>query len=240
MSNHHSSNVSTSTTGPALLYMRVSTGRQAEEGMSLDSQQRQLLLQAEILGYKDVVVVREEGRSAGSLNGRPELSKARAMLKAGEASALISLKLDRLSRKTRDVLELAEDAERQNWRLVVLDLNLDTGTPVGRMVLTILAAVAEMERARSGERQADSHAHRRSLGQVWGVTHGPRSTITTETRRHILAERAAGQSLGTIAARLNAENVPTAKGGARWYASTVAHVLKSPATKALDAHAMTV
>ena len=238
MSNHHSSNVSTSTTGPALLYMRVSTGRQAEEGMSLDSQQRQLLLQAEILGYKDVVVVREEGRSAGSLNGRPELSKARAMLKAGEASALISLKLDR--RKTRDVLELAEDAERQNWRLVVLDLNLDTGTPVGRMVLTILAAVAEMERARIGERQVDSHAHRRSLGQVWGVTHGPRSTITTETRRHILAERAAGQSLGTIAARLNAENVPTAKGGARWYASTVAHVLKSPATKALDAHAMTV
>ena len=240
MSNHHSSNVSTSTTGPALLYMRVSTGRQAEEGMSLDSQQRQLLLQAEILGYKDVVVVREEGRSAGSLNGRPELSKARAMLKAGEASALISLKLDRLSRKTRDVLELAEDAERQNWRLVVLDLNLDTGTPVGRMVLTILAAVAEMERARIGERQADRHAHRRSHGQVWGVTPGPRSTITTETRRHILAERAAGQSLGTIAARLNAENVPTAKGGARWYASTVAHVLKSPATKALDAHAMTV
>ena len=214
----------------AILYVRVSTVRQASEGLSLEDQIARLEAQAVALGYSNVHVIADEGRSGGSLKRRPGLAQAREMLAAGEASALIATKLDRVSRNAKDVLTLADEAERQGWRLIVLDVNLDTATPVGRLVLTILAAVAEMERKRIAERQADSHAHRRSIGQVWGVTHGPRSSLSESVRLRIIAERSEGQTLAAIADGLTADGIATAKGGERWYPSTVRHVLASPAS----------
>lgn len=224
---------STTTDGTALLYVRVSTARQSEEGMSLDAQEVQLRAQAAALGYSSVRVIREEGRSGKSISGRPAIREALELLNAGEADALIGAKLDRISRNTRDLLAIVDAADRNGWRLIVLDVNLDTATPVGRMVLTILAAVAEMERNRIAERQVDSHAERRRRGQVWGVTHGPRSTLPDSVRSRILSERAAGRGLRTIARGLEADQVPTATGAGHWHASTVAHVLASPATAAV-------
>lgn len=222
-----------STEGLALLYVRVSTSRQAEEGMSLDAQEDRLKAQAAALGYTSVRVVREEGRSAKNISGRPEIRECLELLDSGQAVALIGAKLDRISRNTRDLLRIVDSADRHQWRLIVLDVNLDTATPVGRMVLTILAAVAEMERNRIGERQADSHAERRRRGQVWGVTNGPRPLIDHELRARIVTAREQGRSLRAIAQELTSTGVPTAKGGSRWYASTIAHVLASPATRVM-------
>jgi DNA invertase Pin-like site-specific DNA recombinase len=219
-----------STEGLALLYVRVSTSRQADEGMSLDAQEDRLRAQAAALGYSSVRVVREEGRSGKSIKGRPAMVECLELLNAGEAVALIGAKLDRISRNTRDLLAIVDAADKHQWRLVVLDVNLDTATPVGRMVLTILEAVAEMERNRIAERQADSHAERRRRGQVWGVTHGPRSELPSDVRERIVSERGAGGSLRSIAAGLNTGHVPTVRQGARWHPSTIAHVLASPST----------
>lgn len=220
----------TAGSGTALLYVRVSTARQSEEGMSLDAQEVQLRAQATALGYSEVRVIREEGRSGKSIAGRPAIREALDLLNAGEAAALIGAKLDRISRNTRDLLSIVDAADRHGWRLIVLDVNLDTATPVGRMVLTILAAVAEMERNRIAERQADSHAERRRRGQVWGVTHGPRSTLPDSIRARIVAEHEAGVRLRAIARGLEADGIPTATGAGRWHASTVAHFLASPAS----------
>lgn len=74
-------------------------------------------------------------------------------MKAGEADGLPVLKLDRLSRSTRDVLDLVDESRRQGWRLVSVSENLDTGTAAGRLVLTVLAALSEMERKQIGDRR---------------------------------------------------------------------------------------
>jgi len=220
----------TSPTAKALLYVRVSTGRQADEGVSLEHQQQQLIAQAELLGFTDWEIVSDEGKSGKNLTSRPGITEALERLNAGEAQALFVFKLDRLSRRVRDVLRICDDADRNGWRMVIMDQNLDTGTPAGRFVLTIMAAFAEMERARIGERQADVHASRRQKGQVWGLNCGPRTPEAT--RERVLALKAQGMTLRAIASTLDAEGIPTARGG-QWQASSVSKILNSPATKAL-------
>lgn len=214
----------------ALAYVRVSTGRQAESGLSLETQERSLRQAAELAGYSEVVVLREEGISGKSLRNRPALQEGLELLRTGQAAALLVSKMDRLSRSTRDTLHLCDLADREGWRLVSLDLNLDTGTPTGRLVLTLLAAVAEMERSRIAERHRDWHAAKRERGLVWGLDEGPRPLTPESVRRRVIAERESGRSLRAIADGLTEDSVPTVRGGVRWHASTVAALLNSPTT----------
>lgn len=217
----------------AVAYVRVSTGRQAESGLSMEAQERSLRQAAEIAGYAEVLVLREEGISGKSLRNRPALTEALRLLSTGQAAALLVSKMDRLSRSTRDTLHLCDLADREGWRLVSLDLNLDTGTPTGRLVLTLLAAVAEMERSRIAERHRDWHAAKRERGLVWGVDEGPRPVTPASVRARIVAARQAGQSLRTIADTLNSDGVPTSKGGAKWHPSTVSALLNSPTLRSV-------
>jgi len=214
----------------ALLYVRVSTGRQADEGVSLAHQENQLKAQASLLGFTDCEIVREEGKSGKNLTSRPALSGALDQLNRGEASTLIVFKLDRLSRSIKDVVGICEQAGKNNWRLVIMDLNVDTATASGEFMLNLMASFAQMERRRIGERQADVHASRRAEGQTWGLDCGPRTPAVT--RQRILELKADGLSLRAIASRLTSEGIPTARGG-QWQSSAVARILNSPATKAL-------
>jgi DNA invertase Pin-like site-specific DNA recombinase len=211
----------------ALLYLRVSTGRQADSGLSLEQQERQLVAAATEAGYTETVVMREEGRSGKSLKGRPVLAEALDLLARGEADALYTSKMDRLARSARDTLTVLDAANKQGWRLVSLDLGLDSKTPVGRMVLTVLAATAEMEHERICERHRDWHESKRERGIRWGIDEGPRALLPSKTRERILQMRDSGLSLQAIADTLNEEGVPTARKGARWHKTTVVSVLNS-------------
>ena len=214
----------------AVLYVRVSTGQQVDSGLSLEHQERTLRAAAEAAGYREVLVLREEGVSGKSLRNRPALAEALRLLAVGQAAALLVSKLDRLSRSTRDTLTLCDLADREGWRLISSDIGLDTSTPTGRLVLTMLAAVAQMERARIAERITERHAAERTRGVKWGIDKGPRPLISAQARARIVAERHAGKSLRVIAQGLNSDKVPSGKGGT-WYASTVSHVLTSPSTE---------
>jgi DNA invertase Pin-like site-specific DNA recombinase len=193
---------------------------QVDDGMSLGAQERQLLGAAEMAGY-DPVILREEGRSGKSIQGRPVLRKALEDLDAGRASALYVTRLDRLARSTRDFLSIIDRSNSSGWRLVMLDLGLDTTTANGRFVVTIMSAMAEMERGMISARQKDVHQDRREAGKVWGVDLGPISQITEDIGTRIVKDRAAGLSYKKIAESLNSEEVSTVLGGKQWYASTV-------------------
>jgi DNA invertase Pin-like site-specific DNA recombinase len=210
----------------ALIYVRVSSLRQAEEGLSLEAQERTLRAQAEADGYQ-VEVIREEGRSGKSVKNRPALLAALNKLNKGEASALYVTKLDRLARSLSDLLTIVTQADRKEWRLKILELNLDTRTPQGRLVLSMLGAVAEFERSLISARQKDVHTERTAKGEVWGVTKGCKPKTAASTRKRVLDLHKQGHSLRAIAATLTSENIPTAYGG-QWRASTIAHLLKSP------------
>lgn len=217
----------------AIVYTRVSTGRQEQDGHSLDEQARRLTAAATADGYS-VELVTETG-SGKSLKGRPQLVAALGRLDAGHAAALYVLDLDRLSRSVADFAQVLERAQRRSWRVRVMGVgSVDTATPEGRLVLHTLAAAAEFERAMTAQRVTRQHEARRQRGAVWGVTEGPRPIVPSAVRERIVAERAAGRSLRQIAAGLTADGISTAKGG-RWQAQTVAAILRSPATRQLAA-----
>ena len=126
------------TTDVALLYARVSTQLQINDGVSMDVQERQLRQAAELAGYTNLRLVREEGRSGKSISGRPALRAALDDLDEGRAHAIFVTRIDRLARSTKDFLSIVDRADKYKWRLVMLDLNLDTASYQGRFVVTIM------------------------------------------------------------------------------------------------------
>ena len=208
----------------ALLYARVSTQLQVNDGVSLDVQERQLHQAAEMAGYANIELVREEGRSGKSISGRPALTNALKRLDAGEAKALFVTRIDRLARSTQDFLSIVDRANKNGWRLVMLDLNLDTSSYQGRFVVTIMSALAEMERGIIAERQRDVHKDRRERGVVWGVDMGPKNKTPEDIKQRILSERASGASFKTIADGLNRDEIPT-QNLRKWYPTTVKNLV---------------
>src|SRR6266566_1674728 len=113
-------------------------------------------------------------------------------------------------------------ATRQGWALVALDCAVDTTTPAGEAMANVLATFAQFERRLIGQRTREALAVKRSEG----VRLGRPPTLPENVRTRIQAERAERRSLAAIASALNGDRVPTAHGGARWYASTVRAVLQ--------------
>lgn len=211
-------------TGKALLYARVSTQMQVNDGVSLDVQERQLINAAEFHGFAEWEVIREEGKSGKSVKGRPVLQKALRDLENKVADALIVTKIDRLARSTSDFLQIVDQASKQGWRLILLDLNLDTSSYSSRFVVTIMSALAEMERGMIAQRQKDVHKDRRERGIVWGKDMGPMNKTPQEVKDRIMQERVSGKSFPAIANGLNSDGVPT-QNGKKWYPTTVKNIV---------------
>jgi DNA invertase Pin-like site-specific DNA recombinase len=110
-----------------------------------------------------------------------------------------------------------------NSQLLVLDLALDTSTPSGALMGNIMASFAEYERQLIGQRTSAALQQKKAQGARLGR---PRTLDPAVTRR-IVAEQAEGRTLTAIANGLNADAVPTARGGRCWFPSTVAGVLRS-------------
>lgn len=210
--------------GKAILYARVSTQLQVNDGVSLDVQERQLNSAAEAAGYTNIELVREEGRSGKNISGRPALTETLKKLDKGEAEALFVTRIDRLARSTKDFLNIIDRANSNGWRLVMLDLNLDTSSYQGRFVVTIMSALAEMERGIIAERQKDVHKDRRARGIKWGVDMGPMNKTPDDIRQRVGAERNTGASYRKIADGLNRDSISSQNGGS-WYPTTVKNLL---------------
>ena len=131
-------------------------------------------------------------------------------------------KLDRLSRSIIDFCTLMERSRDQGWRLVVLDLAVDTSTAAGRFVAHIMAALAEMERSMIGERTRDGLAQAKRNG----VRLGRASTLPAETRAYIHRLHDGGLTQAQIAEQLNAEGVRAPAGG-EWGQQQVSRVLRT-------------
>lgn len=211
-------------------YVRVSTEEQRDSGLGLADQRAVIEAEASRRNWTDVEVIADEGFSARNLV-RPGIARALDMLRAGEASVLVVAKLDRLSRSLLDFAGLMATAEREGWRLVVLDLALDTTTPSGELMAAVMAAFAQYERRLIGSRTSAALRQLKANGARLGR---PRTLDQAITGR-IVSERADGRTLAAIAGRLNDDSVPTARGGSRWYPSTVEAVLVSAALDAATA-----
>ncbi len=124
----------------AVMYRRVSTGKQVESGLSLEDQGNRVEAEVASRGWEHTASYTDAGRSGRNLARRLQLRAALGVLAAGEADALVVAKLDRLARSTIDLAEIIRRSETQGWALVILDLDLDTSTPAGKMAVTMMGA----------------------------------------------------------------------------------------------------
>lgn len=205
----------------AVGYIRVSTGEQAESGAGLAAQRVTITAEADRRGW-DLVAVREDaGISGKSMAGRQGLDAALAAVEGDEADVLVVAKLDRLSRSLLDFAALMERSRRKGWSLVALDLGVDTTTPAGEMVASLMATFAQYERRIIGVRTKEALAVKRAQG----VRLGRPNSLSPEIVERIQHERAEGKTLAAIADGLNEESVPTAHGGRIWHRATIRQIL---------------
>lgn len=212
-------------------YVRVSSKNQ-EENTSIEDQKRRIKAYCEAFEHELVAIFEEVG-SGGDMGSRPQFNEAMDMV-ANEADGIVAIKLDRIARNCKEVLILVDDVlQPANKALVLLDLNVDTSTPTGKMILTMMAAVAELEKAQINERCRNGKAAKAANG---GYVHGtpaygfdavdkelqPNQTEQKAIeliRRH----RKSGKSYGKVADFLNSQNIPT-KRGKQWSAMQVKRV----------------
>lgn len=148
-------------------YLRVSTAKQADLGLSLEAQRDKVELYARLHELDVVDVVVDAGESAKSLE-RPGLQRALAQLGAG-ADGLLVVKLDRLTRSVRDLGELvATYFGPGGYALLCVADQVDTRTAAGRLVLNVLGSVSQWEREATAERTSQVMQHMSSTGLYVG------------------------------------------------------------------------
>lgn len=203
-----------------IAYVRVSTREQADSGAGLGVQRASILEEVRRRGWDEAEVRWEEdaGLSGSSLR-REGLTHALATLTRGDV--LITSKVDRLSRSLLDFAGLLDRAQREGWLLLTLDAPLDTGTPMGEAMVSMIAVFAQLERRLIRERTKDALAVRKAEGVRLGRPCRTPPAVAARIRRL----RGKGKGLSAIAGVLNDDGVATALGGRRWYASTVKSVL---------------
>lgn len=109
-------------------------------------------------------------KMSGRSKERPELQRLLDDLQAGDVVVVKSL--DRLSRSTKDMLELVEVIKQKGAFLKILDMNVDTATPMGEFFLTIIAAIAQLERQTIRERTLEGVAIAKAAGKYKGRKKG--------------------------------------------------------------------
>lgn len=222
---------------------RVSTDDQAREGISLEAQSDRLRAYATAQGLGSVEV-RLEAKSGKRLDKRPVLQAILEEIQAGDVTALLVFKLDRLARNTVEALALAQLLQKHGCRLVSLSETIDTGSAFGTFFYTVLAALAQMERDQLAERTRMALAHKIKQGARLGAAPTGWRKVTgadgketglglddggQELVRRVAALRGQGLTFRAVAEALTAAGVATPTGAGRWHPGTVQKLLRRAA-----------
>ena len=204
-------------------YVRVSTGAQAK-GESLNAQRDKVRKRIEYEEWEEVNIFEDAGRSGREGKNRPGLTDLLDSL--GGIDRLVIPRLDRLGRSASDLFAVYKQLDAADVALVSLGEQFDTSSSTGKMVRTMLSALAEMESDRIRERLEDFNQRKVDEGRYNG---GPRpygyrfedkrlviEESEAETIRRIFTEFKGGDSMYEIANRLNDEEVPTARMNGVW------------------------
>lgn len=219
-----------------VIYIRVSTEEQAKEGYSLDAQKERLLNFCKSQeGWGIVEVYVEEGRSAKDLN-RPELQRLLKDANNGKFDVVLVYRLDRLTRSVLDLYELLQLFEKNSIKFKSATEVYDTTTAMGKLFITIVAALAQWERENLSERvrfgmeqlvrEGRWHGGPVPFGYTWT---GETMEIVEEeykTLRELRKIYMSGEGLGSTAKFLNALGLN--RRGKPWSAQSVWYTLDNP------------
>ena len=153
-------------------YARTST---LDQTAGLDAQRRDLTAAGCTRLYEEQV-------SSVDVVARTELASALSFIREGDT--LVVTKLDRLARSTRHLMEIVGTLEERKAGLRVLDMGLDTSTPTGRLMLTLLGGIAQFEREIMLERQREGIAKAKVEGKYRGRAPTARAKADEVLRLH--------------------------------------------------------
>ena len=206
----------------------------------MEAQEERIRLYCQLNGLNLVEVIRERGVTAKiKLNKRPEGSRIEKLTAAGICH-IVALKLDRLFRNAVDALTNVEEWEQAGISLHLVDMggqSVNTGSSMGKMLITMLAGFAEFERNMIAERTTAALRHKKAHGEVYnhipfGFIAEDGALVPNATEQAAIARmqalRAEGTSYNEIANSLNAGRVPTKQGGI-WRSQTVKNILEAAA-----------
>ena len=168
------------------------------------------------LGLVELVYDLDSGPGGGA--ERPGLQRAVERVARGEASCLVVAGLDGLAISAAALGGLLRWFEKNGARLILPELDLDTATATGRLAARALIAAGGLERDKLRDRTRRGLAAARANGQGSGR---PSVADRPELQDRIQRLRTDGMTLQAIADRLNAEGVPTIRGGSEWRPSSV-------------------
>ena len=227
----------------AVIYCRVSTTGQAENGTSLESQRQACLDLASERGYEiPPEYVFMEDWSGADLD-RPKLERARELVRGTLAQALICYSVDRLARDPIHVGIVAEECAKREAQLEFVLEPLDN-SPEGALILYVKGYAAQIERERIKERTMRGKRSRARAGFMVQATgkgiYGYRYVPETKKRaiyepeaqvvRGMFESSVSGDSCYAIATSLNREGIPSFSGGL-WHPLTIKRILTNPAFK---------
>jgi DNA invertase Pin-like site-specific DNA recombinase len=180
------------------IYSRVSTREQ-----NIEHQTSDLLKE-----YPDATVI-EEKASGKSLDDRPEFQKLLSSVKSNDR--IIVRELSRLGRNTQAILKLFDELESQGVSVIIKNLQIDSTSATGKMVLTIMASVATMEREIMLERQSAGIALAKEQGKFKGRKVDPKTALKCNEASGYIdngmskekAAKAAGIGIATLYRYLN-------------------------------------
>lgn len=206
----------------AVIYVRVSTDKQAELGLSLEAQRNRCIQYAALYDI-DIVEVVVDTQSAKDLE-RPGLNKVQEHLKAGSANAVLITDLDRLTRSVEDGVAFVKKwfSEASDYVLLSVFDHLDTRSPEGEFMLTVKLALAQLERKKIIKRTKFALQEKKTqlaaIGQSLGQQ--PVEKVAPTAAALILQLDSEGFSHRKIAEELNRRGIRAVRGG-DWHATAV-------------------
>src|SRR4051794_35071589 len=221
----------------AIVYSRVSTDAQEKDGTSLDTQERACLDFARQQGWRVVETIRDT--ASGYTLDRLGMDRIRRLIRDGGADVLLAFAVDRLARNQTKLAVLLDEAEEAGVILECVTEKVED-SPLGKLVMSLRAFAAEVEREKIVERTTRGKLERAKSGRIpqgfgkgcFGYTYNPDTgqreiePFQAEVVRRIFARFTELRSFDKVSHELNAQGITTYVGGP-WHPVGVRRVLEN-------------
>ncbi len=221
------------------IWIRVSTDDQAK-GESPKTHETRARMYAELKNWTALEVYDLSGVSGKSIIAHPECKRMLSDVSTGKIKALIFSKLARLARNTRELLEISDHFQKHDASLVSLGESIDTSSPAGRLLFTVIGALGEWEREEISARVSASVVTRASQGKCTGGV-GPFGYVWKDKRLIVnpaeapIVKEVFSTFIKTdnmmLTARMMNERGYRTKEGAKFKNSTIKRILTNTAYK---------
>lgn len=218
-----------------IIYVRVSTDEQAKHGYSIPAQIEKLEAYCISQGWDLVGQFVDDGYSAKDLN-RPYFKEMMDTVKQGDIDVVLVYRLDRLTRSVADLYVILKELDEYECKFKSATEIYDTTNAMGRLFITLVAAIAQWERENTAERVRMGMEKKTKLGEwkggstPYGYKLKDKKLVVDEEEAKVVKEVfALSTKFGfyTVAKQLTIKGYPTRKGSA-WHVDSVRDIANNP------------